>query len=48
MRAIDLPYTVIERRDQLGEIRRAEAHSRTISRPVVVGFTRDLLYGESA
>ena len=48
MQSIDLPYTVIERRDQLGEIRRAEAHSRTISRPVVVGFTRDLLYGESA
>ena len=47
MQSIDLPYTVIERPDQLGEIRRAEAHSRTISRPVVVGFTRDLLYGEA-
>ena len=39
---------MIERPDQLGEIRRAESHSRTISRPVVVGFTRGLLYGESA
>ena len=29
MRSIDLPYTVIEQRDQLGEIRRADAHSRT-------------------
>ncbi len=48
MRSIDLSYTVIERRDQLDEIRRADAHSRIIARPVVVGFTRDLLYGESA
>ena len=48
MRSIDLPYTVIERRDQLGEIRRADAHSRIISRPVVVGFTRDFLYGDTA
>ena len=47
MRSIDLPYTVIDRRDRLDEIGRAVAHSRTISRPVVVGFTRDLLYGES-
>ncbi len=47
MRAIDLPYTVVERRGELGKIRRAEAHSRTIARPVVIGFTRDLLYGES-
>ncbi len=48
MQAIDLPYTVIERRDQLGEIRRADAHSRIIARPMVVGFTRDFLYGETA
>lgn len=48
MRAIDLPYTVIGRSDQLGEIRRADAHSRIIARPVVVGFTRELLYGETA
>ena len=47
MQAIDLPYTVIERRDQLDEIRRADAHSRIIARPVVVGFTRDFLYGET-
>ncbi len=47
MRSIDLPYTVIEERRQLDEIGRAEAHSRTIARPVVVGFTRGLLYGES-
>lgn len=45
MRAIDLPYTVIERTADLGEIPKAHAHSRTIARPVVVGFTRDLLYG---
>jgi sulfopyruvate decarboxylase TPP-binding subunit len=46
MRALDLPYTVIERRDQLGEIARAYRHSRVISRPVVVGFTREVLRDE--
>lgn len=46
MRAIDLPCVVVDRPDRLSEIRRAEAHSRTIARPVVVGLTRELLYGE--
>ena len=47
MNAIDLPYTVIERRDQIGEIKRAAARTRHIARPMVVGFTRDFLYGET-
>jgi sulfopyruvate decarboxylase TPP-binding subunit len=46
MQAIDLPYTVIERSGQLDEIGRAYAHSRAIARPVVVGFTREVLRGE--
>jgi sulfopyruvate decarboxylase TPP-binding subunit len=46
MRALDLPYTVIDRRDRLDEIGRAYRHSRVISRPVVVGFTREALRGE--
>lgn len=46
MRAIDLPYTVIERTDDLGEIGRAWEHARITSRPAVVGFSREILRGE--
>ena len=43
MKAIDLPYTVIERADDLGEIGRAWEHARITARPTVVGLTRDVL-----
>jgi sulfopyruvate decarboxylase TPP-binding subunit len=46
MRAIDLPYTVIERTGDLAEIGRAWDHARITARPAVVGFTRDVLRGE--
>ncbi len=46
MRAIDLPYTVIERADDLGEIGRAWEHTKITARPAVVGFTREILRGE--
>ena len=46
MRAIDLPYTVIERAADLGEIGRAWEHARITARPAVVGFTREVLRGE--
>ncbi len=46
MRAIDLPYTVIERADDLGAIGRAWEHARITARPAVVGFTREALRGE--
>ncbi len=46
MRAIDLPYTVIERADDLGEIGRAWEHAKITARPAVVGFTREILRGE--
>ena len=46
MRAIDLPYTVIERADDLGEIGRAWEHAKITARPAVVGFTREILLGE--
>ncbi len=45
MRAIDLPYTVIERADDLGEIGRAWEHAKITARPAVVGFTREVLRG---
>ncbi len=46
MRAIALPYTVIERADDLGAIGRAWEHAKITARPAVVGFTRDVLRGE--
>ncbi len=46
MRAIDLPYTVIEGTGDLAEIGRAWDHARITARPAVVGFTRDVLRGE--
>ncbi len=46
MRAIDLPYTVIDRADDLGAIGRAWDHARITARPAVVGFTRDVLSGQ--
>ena len=46
MRAIDLPYTVIDRAGDLGEIGRAWEHAKITARPAVVGFTHDVLRGE--
>jgi sulfopyruvate decarboxylase subunit alpha len=45
MESINIPFVPIERSEDLGKIGVAWRHSRTISRPVVVGFTRDLLRG---
>ncbi len=47
MQSMDLPYVVIERKDQIGEIARAYEKTHTIARPVVVGFTREVLRDES-
>jgi sulfopyruvate decarboxylase subunit alpha len=43
LQAIDLPYTIIQRAEELGEIGKAYRHSRTFSRPTAVLLTRDLL-----
>lgn len=47
MRSIDIPFVPIEHSAHFGKIGVAWKHSRTISRPVVVGFTRDVLRGEA-
>lgn len=47
MQSIDIPFVPIERSSDLGKIGVAWKHSRTISRPVVVGFTRELLKGDA-
>jgi sulfopyruvate decarboxylase TPP-binding subunit len=45
--AIDLPFIPIERSEQIASLATAYRHSRVMSRPVVVGFTREVLRGEA-
>jgi len=47
MGSIDLPYTVVESAGQIAGIKRAWVHAKTYARPVVVGFTRDVLRGSA-
>jgi len=43
--AINMPFVPIERADDISRIGTAWRHSRVMSRPVVVGFTREVLRG---
>jgi sulfopyruvate decarboxylase TPP-binding subunit len=45
LEAINMPYEIIDRSDDLGLISQCYQHTRTLSRPMVVLFTRDLLRG---
>jgi sulfopyruvate decarboxylase TPP-binding subunit len=47
MRAIDIPFVAIERGADIPRLATAFRHSRVMSRPVVVGFTREVLRGEA-
>ena len=47
MRSIDIPFIAIERQDDIAQLSVAYRHSRVMSRPVVVGFTRAVLRGEA-
>jgi sulfopyruvate decarboxylase subunit alpha len=47
MRAIDIPFVAIERSEDIPQLAIAFHHSRVLSRPVVVGFTREMLRGEA-
>src|SRR5882672_4125338 len=47
MRAIDIPFVAIERSEDIPQLAIAFRHSRVLSRPVVVGFTREMLRGEA-
>src|SRR3984893_14749932 len=47
MRAIDIPFVAIERGADIARIATADRHSRVMSRPVVVGFSREMLRGEA-
>lgn len=45
--AINMPFVPIERGDDIPRIATAWRHSRVMSRPVVVGLTREVLRGEA-
>jgi sulfopyruvate decarboxylase subunit alpha len=47
IRAIDIPFVEIERGEDIPKLAVAFRHSRVLSRPVVVGFSRDVLRGEA-
>ena len=46
LQAIDMPYTIIEKPEEISSISRCYHHTRTVSRPMVVLLTRDLLRGD--
>ena len=47
LEAIDMPYQIIGRPDEIGMISTAYHHSRTVARPMAVLLTRGLLRGEA-
>jgi sulfopyruvate decarboxylase subunit alpha len=47
MRAIDIPFVAIERGEDIPRLAVAFHHSRVLARPVVVGFSHDMLRGEA-
>jgi sulfopyruvate decarboxylase TPP-binding subunit len=47
MRAIDIPFVAIERGEDIPRLATAFRHSRVMARPVVVGFSREVLSGEA-
>lgn len=47
IQAIDIPFVPVETADDIPRIGTACRHSRVMSRPVVVGFTREMLRGEA-
>jgi len=45
--SIGMPFVAIERGEDVSRLATAYRHSRVMSRPVVVGFTREVLRGEA-
>jgi sulfopyruvate decarboxylase alpha subunit len=45
LNAISMPYTIIDKPEEIHLISRGYQHTRTYSRPMVILFTRDLLRG---
>jgi sulfopyruvate decarboxylase TPP-binding subunit len=47
LQSIDVPLVTIERAAEVPRLATAYGHSRVLARPVVVGFTREVLRGEA-
>src|SRR6202140_1687147 len=47
IRAINIPFVPIECSDDISRLGTAFRHSRVMARPVVVGFSREVLHGEA-
>src|SRR5260370_634916 len=47
IRSIDMPFVAIERGDDIARLATAYRHSRVLSPPPVVGFTREVLRSEA-
>jgi sulfopyruvate decarboxylase subunit alpha len=45
--SIGMPFVPIERGEEIARLSGAYRHSRVMSRPVVIGFTREVLRGEA-
>ena len=45
--SIGMPFVAIERGEDVSRLATAYRHSRVMSRPVVIGFTREVLRGEA-
>jgi len=45
LEALDLPYRIIDRAEDIAQISRCYRHTRTFNRPMAVVMTRDLLRG---
>jgi sulfopyruvate decarboxylase TPP-binding subunit len=45
--AVDMPFIAIEAGAEIARLATAYRHSRVMARPVVVGFTREVLKGEA-
>ncbi len=48
LNAIDMPYQIIDKPEDIALISRSYRHTRTYARPMAVLFTRDLLRGSQA
>lgn len=48
LNAIDMPYQIIDKPEDIALISRSYRHTRTYARPMAVLFTRDLLRGSHA
>jgi sulfopyruvate decarboxylase TPP-binding subunit len=44
LEAIDMPYAIVDREEEIPQISRVYRHTKALFRPAVVALTRDLLH----